>query len=296
MTAATAPAAAPRLTARGLVRRYPGVLALDHVDLDAHAGEVLALVGENGAGKSTLLKCLAGLERPDQGEMTREGARWAPADPSEAGRGGIALVHQELCLAENLSAAENIGLGREPRLGRTPFVDRAALRERAAAALVRVGARFGPDVRVESLAAGERQLVEIAKGVDQDARVLILDEPTSSLTARETARLFDLVHQLRGDGITVLYVSHRLAEVMELADRCVVLRDGRNAGELEREDLSRDALVRLMVGRDLEPPAHRPTAAADDGAPALRLHGLVTDAFPAAAVDLSVRSGELVGL
>ncbi|MEM6567858.1 MAG: sugar ABC transporter ATP-binding protein [Planctomycetota bacterium] len=296
MTAAHPAPEGPRLTARGLVRRYPGVLALDHVDLDAHAGEVLALVGENGAGKSTLLKCLAGLERPDEGRMTRDGDPWAPANPAEAGRGGVALVHQELCLAENLSAAENIGLGREPRLGRTPLVDRAALRDRAAAALARVGARFGPDVRVDSLAAGERQLVEIAKGVDQDARVLILDEPTSSLTARETERLFELVHQLRSDGITVLYVSHRLAEVMELADRCVVLRDGKNAGELSRADLSREALVRMMVGRDLEAPAHRAPAAADGGAPALRLDGLVTDAFPAAEVDLSVRSGELVGL
>ena len=149
---------APRLAAHGLIRRYPGVLALGGVDLEAYAGEVVALVGENGAGKSTLLKCFAGLEQPDGGEMSSDGERWAPRDPSAAAHGGIALVHQELCLAENLTAAENISLGREPRIGRWPIVDRETLRARAAAALERVGARFGPDVRVERLAGGERQL------------------------------------------------------------------------------------------------------------------------------------------
>lgn len=285
-----------RLSATGLVRRFPGVLALGGVDLEAGPGEVVALVGENGAGKSTLLKCLAGLERPDEGAMTYEGRAWAPRSAADAAAGGVALVHQELCLAENLSAAENIGLGREPRRGGTPFVDRTRLRERAARALERVGATFGPDVKVERLAAGERQLVEIAKGIDQDARVLILDEPTSSLTSRETARLFELVHQLRADDITVLYVSHRLSEILELADRAFVLRDGRNAGHLSREELTREAMVRMMVGRDLQPPAPRAAVREDAGEPPLELRALVTDAFPAAAVDLTVRPGELVGL
>ena len=285
-----------RLSARGLVRRFPGVLALGGVDLDAEPGEVVALVGENGAGKSTLLKCLAGLEQPDEGSMTYEGGVWAPRSTAEAASGGVALVHQELCLAENLSAAENIGLGREPRRGWMPLVDRQALRERAAHALERVGATFGPDVKVERLAAGQRQLVEIVKGVDQDARVLILDEPTSSLTSKETARLFELVHQLRADGITVLYVSHRLTEILELADRAFVLRDGRNAGHLTRDELSREAMVRMMVGRDLAAPAARAEAGGAPRAPVLELRELVTDAFPAAAVDLQVRPGELVGL
>ncbi len=285
-----------RLSARGLVRRFPGVLALGGVDLDAGPGEVVALVGENGAGKSTLLKCLAGLEQPDEGSMAYEGGPWAPRSTAEAALGGVALVHQELCLAENLSAAENIGLGREPRRGWMPLVDRQALRERAAHALERVGASFGPDVKVERLAAGQRQLVEIAKGVDQDARVLILDEPTSSLTSKETARLFELVHQLRADDITVLYVSHRLTEILELADRAFVLRDGQNAGHLTRDELSREAMVRMMVGRDLAAPAARAEAGGASSAPVLELRELVTDAFPAAAVDLQVRPGELVGL
>lgn len=285
-----------RLSARGLVRRFPGVLALGGVDLDAGPGEVVALVGENGAGKSTLLKCLAGLEQPDEGSMTYEGGVWAPRSTAEAASGGVALVHQELCLAENLSAAENIGLGREPRRGWLPLVDRQALRERAAHALERVGATFGPDVKVERLAAGQRQLVEIAKGIDQDARVLILDEPTSSLTSKETSRLFELVHQLRANGITVLYVSHRLTEILELADRAFVLRDGQNAGHLTRDQLTREAMVRLMVGRDLAAPVARAEAGGVSGAPVLELRELVTDAFPAAAVDLQVRPGELVGL
>jgi len=288
------------LAARGLVRRFPGVLALDHVDFTAGLGEVVALVGENGAGKSTLLKCLAGLERPDAGTMRLAGGVWAPRDPAEAARGGVALVHQELCLAENLSAAANVVLGREPLrpglAGRCGFVDRGALRERAARALERVGARFSPDVRVERLAAGERQLVEIAKGLDQEARVLILDEPTSSLSSRETTRLFELVHQLRSDGLTVLYVSHRLAEVLELADCAVVLRDGRNSGVLQRNELSRPRLVSFMVGRDLAAPVTRQAEARGSCVPRLELRGVVTAAFPGTAVDLEVAPGELVGL
>jgi len=285
----------PFLAVTGLVKRYAGVLALDRVDLAAARGQVLAIVGENGAGKSTLLKCLAGLVRPDAGEMQLAGEVWAPRDPAAAARGGIALVHQELCLAENLTAAENVVLGREPRRGRSPFIDRRAQHARAAAALARVGARFDPRARVERLAAGERQLVEIAKGLDQEAKVLILDEPTSSLSARETARLFELVQQLRRDGITVLYVSHRLAEVMELADAAVVLRDGRNSGFIERAELSRERLVAAMVGRDLAPPVARalPVTA---GPPRLAVRGLATYAFPWTAVDLEVRPGELVGL
>jgi ribose transport system ATP-binding protein len=232
--------------------------------------------------------------------MQLDGAVWAPRDPAQAARGGVALVHQELCLAENLSAAANVALGREPRLpglaGRCGLVDRHALRERAAHALERVGARFGPDARVERLAAGERQLVEIAKGLDQEARVLILDEPTSSLSSRETTRLLELVFQLRREGLTVLYVSHRLSEVLELADRAVVLRDGTNSGVLERGALSRERLVSLMVGRDLAPPAPRAVAAHATRTPRLELRGVVTDAFPGVAVDLSVAPGELVGL
>jgi ribose transport system ATP-binding protein len=281
--------------AQGLCKRYPGVVALQEVALRVGRGEVVALVGENGAGKSTLLKSIAGLVAPDAGDMTFDGAPWRPRDASAAARGGVALVHQELCLAENLTAAENIGLGREPQ--RFGLVDRRRLEERAAVALQRVGARFDPRVRVETLAAGERQLVEIAKGLDQAAKLLILDEPTSSLTARETAKLFELVKQLRSEGVSVLYVSHRLHEVLELADRAVVLRDGRNAGEFERRELSRDGLVARMVGRELAAVKHRPVVVREASrAPRVELRGVVTDAFPAASVELAAHAGELVGV
>ena len=288
-----AAAAAPLLRASRLTRRFPGVLALDNVHLDGRAGEVLALVGENGAGKSTLLKMLAGVDRPDAGEMEFDGALWAPATPRAAASGGVALVHQELCLAENLSAAANISLGREPR--RFGLVKRTEVRELARVALQRVGALFDPETLVATLSAGERQLVEIAKGLAEEARVLILDEPTSSLTMRETERLFAVVKKLRSEGVLVIYVSHRLGEVLELADRAVVLRDGRNAGELKGETLTRAELVKCMVGRE-EAPVRARNLEPGSGSLALQLEALRTEDWPGRAVNLSVASGEIVGL
>lgn len=285
--------AEPLLRASGLTRRFPGVLALDDVGLVGHAGEVLALVGENGAGKSTLLKLLAGVDQPDGGEMHFGGAPWRPATPRAAAAGGVALVHQELCLAENLSAAANISLGREPR--RFGFVKRARVREIARTALDRVGALFDPESLVASLSAGERQLVEIAKGLAEEARVLILDEPTSSLTMRETERLFEVVKKLRAEGVLVIYVSHRLGEVLELADRAIVLRDGKNAGELEGETLTRAGLVRSMVGRE-EAAVRARSFESGAGSPALQLEALRTEDWPSRSVNLSVAPGEIVGL
>ncbi len=284
---------APLLSAHGLTRRFPGVLALDRVDLEGRVGEVLALVGENGAGKSTLLKLLAGVDRPDSGEMQFEGAPWRPATPRAAASSGVALVHQELCLAENLSAAANIALGREPR--RFGLVKRAEVREFARAALDRVGARFDPESLVATLSAGERQLVEIAKGLAEEARVLILDEPTSSLTMRETERLFEVVRKLRSEGVLVIYVSHRLGEVLELADRAIVLRDGCNAGMLEGDTLTRAGLVKSMVGRE-EAAVRGRSFEAGDGAAALELRALRTEDWPACPVNLAVAPGEIVGL
>ena len=237
-----------RLSARGLVRRFPGVLALGGVDLDARPGEVVALVGENGAGKSTLLKCLAGLEQPDEGSMTYEGGVWAPRSTAEAASGGVALVHQELCLAENLSAAENIGLGREPRRGWMPLVDRQALRERAAHALERVGATFGPDVKVERLAAGQRQLVEIAKGIDQDARVLILDEPTRGIDVGARVEVYRLLDQLAVEGKAILMVSSHLPELLGTCDRIAVMYRGVLGAARPREEWTEDAALAAATG------------------------------------------------
>lgn len=284
-----------RLRVEGLTRRFPGVLALDGVGLEGRPGEVLGVVGENGAGKSTLMKILAGIDAPDGGAMELDGASWAPRTPREAADGGVALIHQELCLAENLSVAANIALGREPtRMG---FVDRDAAREMAREALGTVRAAIDPDAIVEGLSAGERQLVEIAKGLAGGAKVVIFDEPTSSLTAGESEALFDVVRELRDQGVLVLYVSHRLHEITDLCDRAAVLRDGRNAAALEGSELNRSALVQAMVGRAeselVSPTATVPRAST---APRLSARGLRTADWPAASLDIDVAPGEIVGI
>ncbi len=292
--ATTPPAAdAPLLLrARGLAKRFPGVWALRGVDLDVRRGEVLAVLGENGAGKSTLMKILAGIEQPDAGEVWIDGQRVAIEDSRRALELGVVLIHQELDLADNLDVAGNLFLGREPH--RFGWVDRAALRRRAREALARIGADFGPDVRVSSLAIGQQQLVEIAKALSVDARLLIMDEPSSSLSQRETERLFGVVRDLAARGVSVVYISHRLAEIEQLADRVAVLKDGRNSGVLHRGEIERAAMVRLMVGRELEVRAPTARSAADEVALAVR--ALRVPGRPRQRLDFSVRAGEIVGL
>ena len=253
---------APLLEVRAIRKHFPGVLALDGVSLSLRAGEVLAVVGENGAGKSTLMKILGGIHPPDSGEVLLEGQPVRFGSVADALARGISLIHQELNLAENLSAAANLFLGRE-RLwaGFFGFLDEAAMNEAAAVLLRRLGLSCPPTTLVGDLTVGQRQLVEIARALSMRARVLIMDEPTSSLTQSETDRLYEVVDQLRGEGVAVVYISHRLAEVKRLADRVVVLRDGKNAGDLARDEITHANLVRLMVGR--EPSAvlsetHRP--------------------------------------
>lgn len=280
------------LAAEGVSKGYPGVRALDDVSLHVHRGEVLAVVGENGAGKSTLMKALAGIVRPDAGSISVDGAPVQLDSVRAAAAHGIALIHQELLLAENLDAGANVLLGREPR--RLGWLDARAAERAATDALERVGADFSASTPVADLSLGRRQLVEIARALSLDARVIIMDEPTSSLSARETDKLFEVVRDLTARGVAVVYISHRLAEVLELADRAVVLRDGRNAGELARSELSHDALVRHMVGRALEAPVRSTSRA--PRAPLLEVRGLVTPAHPAHRVDLDVGRGEIVGL
>ncbi len=281
-----------RLEVRHASKRFPGVVALSDVSLALASGEVLALVGENGAGKTTLAKILAGIHRPDEGEILLDGRPVGVASPRRAMELGIALIHQELNLAENLDVGANLFLGREP--ARWGFVDRREIARRSREALARVGARFGPEQPLARLSIGERQLVEIAKAVALDAKVILMDEPTSSLSSGEVEHLFSLVRALSARGVGVLYVSHRLGEVRELADRVVVLRDGRLSGELCGTAIEHDAIVRLMVGRDLRGPLAR--EAGSRGAPALETRGLVVRAHPRHAVDLTVHAGEIVGL
>jgi ribose transport system ATP-binding protein len=283
---------APLLEARGLSRSFPGVRALHAVDLALHCGEVLAVIGENGAGKSTLMKCLAGVQQPDAGEVRLDGRPVRFDSVRSALAHGIALIHQELNLADNLDVAANLFLGREPR--RLGLLDRARMAQDARALLARVGLRCAPDTLVRDLSIGSQQLVEIAKALSVEARVLIMDEPTSSLSVAEAEILFRVIGELRATGVSVIYISHRLGEVSRIADRVVVLRDGENAGELARAQIEHDAMVRLMVGRDVARFYAR--AAHAVGAPLLEVRDLIVPEHPRERVSFALRAGEIVGL
>ncbi|MGV3484299.1 MAG: sugar ABC transporter ATP-binding protein [Planctomycetaceae bacterium] len=243
--------AGPRLVADRLYKQFPGVRALDDVRLEVWPGEVLAVVGENGAGKSTLMRILAGNQRPDSGTITVDGTQVSFASPADAMRQGVVLIHQELNLADNLTIAENIVLGREPN--RYGWMDRRAARETASRWLGKVGLQVDPATSLRSLSVAQKQMVEIAKALSTSANVLIMDEPTSSLSLQESDRLFGLVEELRQGGVSIVYISHRLGEVLRLADRVEVLRDGRNAGSLTGDAIEHDAMVKLMIGRDARP-------------------------------------------
>ncbi|HTW28824.1 MAG TPA: sugar ABC transporter ATP-binding protein [Acetobacteraceae bacterium] len=247
---AAGPVSTPVLEMRGIRKTFPGVRALSDVSFSAYTGEIHALMGENGAGKSTLMKILSGAYQPDPGgEVRVEGHVVPPGDPLASKRAGIAIIYQELALAPNLTVAENIFLGREPVSGR--MLDRGAMAQACRPVLERLGVTFGPTTTVGDLSAAEQQLVEIARALTAHARILVMDEPTTSLSSRETERLFELVRQFRAEGLAIIYISHRMAEVYELADRCSVLRDGTYIGTLMRDELNADRLVRMMVGRDL---------------------------------------------
>jgi ribose transport system ATP-binding protein len=284
---------APLVEVRAISKRFPGVQALDQVSLRVGQAEVLALIGENGAGKSTLLKILAGVQPPDAGEILIAGRPVRFRGVEDALEAGIALIHQELNLADNLDLAGNIFLGREPR--RLGLLDLAAMHREAAAWLALVGLDLDPATPLAELPIGRQQLVEIAKALSTRARLLIMDEPTSALSARETETLFQVVKDLRRRGVSVIWISHRLGEVKELADRVVVLRDGRNAGEIAaRAEIEHDRMIRMMVGRDIDRLARRPSHPPGDVVLAVR--ALRTSAHPTQAISLEVRAGEIVGI
>jgi ribose transport system ATP-binding protein len=285
------------LEVRGLSKSFPGVRALDNVELHAAAGEVLAVVGENGAGKSTLMKILAGVYQPDAGEILLAGQAVRFAGVRDALNHGIVLIHQELNLADNLSVAANLFLGRErTRGGPLGWLDRRTMNVKAAELLARVGLTVSPYRPVCELPIGQQQLVEIARALAQSVRIIIMDEPTSSLSQKETETLFGVITQLKHAGVTVLYISHRLAEVQAVADRVTVLRDGRNAGDLSREQISHAAIVRLMVGRDLTQFDARRQENVGDKPVRLEVRGIRYAGGPATPVSFAVRAGEIVGM
>ncbi len=286
------------LEVRAVTKRFPGVVALDRVEMLVEPGEVLAVIGENGAGKSTLMKILAGVQSADSGQLLVDGESLeivSGAGVEAALAAGIALIHQELNLADNLDIASNIFLGREPRRGPGRIlIDHQQAHERSRRFLRMVGLDLDPATPVSELSIGRQQLVEIAKALSVDARVLIMDEPTSSLSEVEAESLFAVIEQLRDAGRSIVYISHRLGEVLRLADRVTVLRDGANAGELSGAEMTHDAMVRLMVGRDIELSGRRTDR--ELGEVVLEARGLRSAAFPAHGLDFSIRSGEIVGL
>ena len=230
-------------------KRFPGVVAVDDVNLDIYPGEVHVVAGENGAGKSTLMKLLSQVERPSQGTIMMRGQHIQSINPQYAQSLGIAMVYQEFALAPHLSVAENISLGREP--GRLGVIDKSAEVEQARQLLLRVGLHINPRKMVSTLSVAEQQLVEIAKALAIDARLVILDEPTATLTGKEIEDLFTVIQGLTARGIAVVYISHRLEEIFRIGDRVTVMRDGKVVATLPRSDIDEFKLIRLMVGRDI---------------------------------------------
>ncbi|MCM8746847.1 sugar ABC transporter ATP-binding protein [Thermomicrobium sp. CFH 73360] len=284
----------PVLEARNISKRFPGVVALERVSLCVSPGEILAVVGENGAGKSTLMKILSGALQPDEGEILLDGRRVRFSDPRQALAQGIGIIYQELSVIDTLSVGENVFLGRLPeRPGLPGSVDWPRLWRDAARVLERVGVRIDPQWQVRELSVAQKQLVEIARALSQDVRVLILDEPTSSLSLQETERLFEILRGLRAQGVAVIYISHRLEEIFALADRVTVLRDGRVVGTLPIGEATREGLIRMMVGRDLS--AYYRAVRSTPGPIRLEVRGLCRSGV-LHDVSLRVRGGEIVGL
>jgi ribose transport system ATP-binding protein len=285
----------PFLELNGISKAYPGVVALSDVSLAVGRGEIVGLIGENGAGKSTLMKVLGGVIAPTTGTIKVDGREHAALTVNEAIKSGIAFVHQELNLFDNLDVAGNVFIGREPlKGGPLKLLDKKKLHDQVRPLLDKLGVDFQPDTSVADLSLAQRQLLEIAKALSLNARLVIMDEPTSSLTLSETERLLNVMNDLRADGVSIIFISHRLNEVKSCVDRVVVLRDGRMVGALDREAARPEAMIRLMIGRDLKSLYIPPQAA--PGEPALEIVDFRTTAFPDHPVSLTLRRGEILGL
>ena len=272
---------------------FPGVRALDDVHFDVRSGEVHALVGENGAGKSTLLKVLGGVYTPTAGRLRLGGAEFGPTRPRDAMDAGISVIYQEFTLFPDLTVAENVYIGREPYNGRTRGIRYSEMRAGCRRLFAALGVSVDPDARIADLPVAIQQLVEIAKALSSDGRVIVMDEPTAALNRNEVARLMDVVRRLRDEGRGVIYVSHHLDEVFQVADRATVLRDGRNVGTLDIAAATEPELVRMMVGRDVAAVFHRDRV--DQGEVVLSIRGLAAGHL-LRDIDLDVRQGQVLGI
>jgi ribose transport system ATP-binding protein len=281
----------------GIIKRFPGVVALGGVSLHVRGGEVLSLMGENGAGKSTLMKILGGAYQPDEGVLKIDGQPIVFSGVSDAKKHGIALIHQELMLASNLDIAGNIFLGNERRslMGLGPL-NRASMCKTSEELLARVGLKLSASTPVSLLTAGQMQMVEIAKSLAFNARAIIMDEPTSSLTAGESEHLFKIIAQLKSEGIAIIYISHRMEEVLNLSDRITIMRDGKYIGDLNRANATHDKIVSMMVGRAMTTRfPDRPVAEpGKDEPPVLAVDNLIVPGAPC-GVSFTARRGEILG-
>ncbi|HXI91313.1 MAG TPA: sugar ABC transporter ATP-binding protein [Blastocatellia bacterium] len=285
----------PLLQMSGIGKRFPGVVALDGVDLEVYPGEIVALAGENGAGKSTLMNILGGIHQPDSGYLRIDDNAIVVDSVSDAIDRGIGFIHQELKVLDNLDVAENVFLGREPVwAGMLKLVDRQKIHAQADLYLKRLGLNISSRTPVRGLSIAQQQMVEIAKALSLNARILIMDEPTSCLTETEAGRLLEVTRELKAQGVSIIYITHRLREITNLADRVVVLRDGRNAGTLAGDEITHDRIVRLMVGRDLNH-FHAPAASSGE-AGYFRVLNLRTRRYPRHATSFDVCRGEILGL
>jgi ribose transport system ATP-binding protein len=286
-------AAGPRLELRGITKSYPGVRALSDVSFGIWSGETHMLLGENGAGKSTLMKVLCGAVRADSGEILYENRNVTIASPADARRFGIAVIFQEFSLVPHLDIAHNIFLGRAPRGPFPGAINRKQLYAEARRVLDLIGFDIDPRESVHRLGVAQQQMVEIAKALSQDARILVMDEPTAALSDHECERLFGMMARLKADGVAIVYISHRMAEVFALGDRVTVLRDGKLVRSLLPDEATPDELVRLMVGRNVD--MTYPRHFRQPGATMLDVKGLAAETG-VAGIDLTVREGEIVGL
>ncbi len=284
----------------GITKRFPGVLALDDVDIEVAPGEIHALLGENGAGKSTLLKVLSGAQPPDAGTIAFAGETIAPATPYDAQQLGIVTIYQEFTLAPNMTIAENVFIGREP--GRRPFVNWRKMAAETKAITARLGLDLKPMSIVRDLSVAEQQMVEIARALSMESRLIVMDEPTSALSPTEVEKLFRIIRDLKARGLSTIFVTHRIEEVMQICDRYTVLRDGRQVGAGAVKDTTAEDIIRLMVGRDVNALfARRETGSA--GEVAVRVEGISRrgnaqdkNATVLDDITLEVRRGEILGI
>ncbi|MEO5941221.1 MAG: ABC transporter ATP-binding protein [Candidatus Limnocylindrales bacterium] len=288
---------APALEMRGITKRYPGVIANDHIDLTVRPGEIHALLGENGAGKTTLMNILYGLARPDEGEILIDGIPARIADPTDAIARGINMVHQHFMLVPVMTVTENILLGEET-MANPVFLDRGEARRRIVALGKRFGFEINPDIKVGELSVGWQQRVEILKALYRNARVLVLDEPTAVLTPQETEEIFAVLRRLAEEGHSIVFISHKLYEVLEIADRITVIRRGRVVGERRPAETDEDDLAALMVGRDVQLVVDRGESHPADVRLAVRGLKVRDDRGTEAVrgVDFEVRAGEIFGI